>query len=115
MKRPRPVSPKQTALQGVDLAMTHPQLERFPIRKPQPGDKRRHWGRSSLPGALVPLPIDARGQELRIGPLAVLQDVWGRHFVMDYGRALGDGEIFTGTKRACVVRMVELHTPSRST
>lgn len=108
MKR-RPVSPKQLALADEwDLPPVGDPPKKV---SPQARDNlgRRAWVKS-LPGELVPLPKDRLGQELRIGPLAVLQDVWGRHFVMDYRRGLGDGEIFTGSKRACVVRMVELHT-----
>jgi hypothetical protein len=108
VKRPRSVSAKQMALQGIDLP---PVVEPAPKKSPAWGkDGARRASVKSLPGELVPLPKDRNGQELRLGPLAVLQTVWGRHFVMDYRRALGDGEIFTGTKRACVVRMVELHT-----
>jgi hypothetical protein len=105
--RYKPVSPKQLALQGVDLGIEW----RPKMRYPQGGGKVWRASVKSLPGELVPLPKDRLGQELRLGPLAVLQDVWGRHFVMDYRRGLGEGEIFTGSKRACVVRMVELHTP----
>lgn len=88
-----------------------PVVEVLPKKSPRWGDDgvRRAYVKS-LPGELVPLPKDRLGQELRLGPLAVLQDVWGRHFVMDYRRPLGQGEIFTGTKRACVVHMCQIPT-----
>ncbi len=108
MKRPKPVSAKQLTLQGIDPGP--PWIPRGV--SPPRGDKVWRASVKSLPGELVPKPIDRLGQELRLGPLAVLQDVWGRHFVMDYRRALGDGEIFTGTKRACVVHMVGLQRSS---
>ena len=113
MKKRKLPSAKQLAFSGVDLGMEWPPREVAPI-SPQAGGKvwTARASVKSLPGELVPLPKDRLGQELRLGPLAVLQDVWGRHFVMDYRRALGDGEIFTGTKRACVVHMVRLSSAS---
>lgn len=110
MKRHKPVSAKQLALQGVDLRMTHPELERLPTRKPQPGEKRSRGYAPRFLGAIVPAPIDDQGQELVLGPFRVLQNTHGEHFVFDYRAPLAKGDLFYGTKRACVVRMVELHT-----
>ena len=104
MKR-QVVSPKQLALQGVDLGPAWIPHKVSPTR----GENARRASIKSLPGELVPVPKDRLGQDLQLGPFRVLQDVWGRHFVMDYRRPLGQGEIFTGTKRACVVQMVRLH------
>lgn len=110
MKRAPKVSAKQLALQGVDLRMTHPQLERLPTRRPQAGEKRPRYARTSLPGPIVPVPADDRGEELVLGPLQVFQTTTGRYLLADRRRKLGDWEIFTGTKRACVVEMVRLAT-----
>lgn len=111
-RRPKPISAKQLALQGVDLRMTHPELERFPTRKPQPGEKRPRGYRPAFLGAIVPVPVDDRGSELVLGPFRVLQNTFGEHFVFDYRAPLAKGDVFYGSKRACVVEMVRLHKSS---
>lgn len=102
MKRPPKISAKQLALSGVDLGPPPPP----PKRKPAPHEKRKRWGRYSLPGPVVPLPTDDRGRELAIGPFRVLQRVDGPHVLLDYRKKLGTGDVVIGSKRTCVVEMV---------
>lgn len=116
---PRQVSEDQLALAGVDLSKKEvsPQPAKnlgIPQRSRTRAYTAHGWGpsyrSSAFYGAIVPVPRDALGQELRLGPYAVLQKTTGEHFVMDYRTPLARGEIFTGTKRACVVEMVRLAT-----
>jgi len=108
VKRRPVVSAKQLALADDWIPPDPP--PRPKRRSPRPGEKRGREWRPRFLGEIVPVPRDRLGQELRMEPFAVLQNVWGQHFVFDYRKPINENVVFTGSKRACVVEMVKLHT-----
>lgn len=94
----------QLALAGIEPGA--PKKRKLSTRSPQRVENRRRGWRPTFLGVEIPVPTDLLGQELAMGPYRVLRTVRGQLFVMDYRRPLGEGTVFEGDLRACVVWMV---------